>query len=311
MVQKTLSIPDRRIDFIILGAQKSASTYLQNCVRAHPQIWMPRGETAFFESPDYEQQSMQELLLSIGAPVTQRVGIKRPDYLGKPGVAERIQNDLPEVRLIVVLRNPVERAVSAWYHNIKEGFLPSISAEEGIQALLDRGGRALPGYPRSAEILEYGLYAKHLARYQNSIDSKSLLILLHEDVIKNPLNILRTTFEHLDVAPEFVPHKELSKRPQAVTYNLNRLQIMQFRSPLLNRFNNDRTRIIGRHRSLPRVVAAATLIALDRLLLEPIFGNKKTPLSSELTSRLYDYYVEDVNLLLTKHALPVQNWIRN
>jgi len=297
-----------RLSFVILGAQKSASTFLQNCVREHPNVWMPVGETPCFESPDYESNAYGSFLKSLQDITASKIGIKRPDYFAKPEVAQRIEKELPEAKLIVVLRNPVERALSAWYHNINEGFLPAMSAEDGLRLLLGAPDHVMPEYPRSRQVLEYGFYAKHLGHYRDAFEQGRLLILLHEDVIKQPQMSLKKAFEHLDVSPNFLPTKRLKERPQAVIYNLKRLQWLRFRSPLLNRFSQDGLRIIGKHKNPVRLLMAAVVVATDRLAFSPLFGNEKPELSSELRSMLYQYYEKDIECLVADYGLPVEHW---
>lgn len=47
--------------FVVIGAQKSASSFMQLCLAEHPDIYMAEGETPFFETPDYEQSDISEL----------------------------------------------------------------------------------------------------------------------------------------------------------------------------------------------------------------------------------------------------------
>lgn len=122
-------------NFIIIGAQKSASTFLQACLNDHPDIYMPYGETPFFESPDYERNNIRDLEKIFVDRDEKCIGIKRPTYIGKPEVPERILAHLPNAKLIAVLRNPIDRAISAYFHNINYGFIPAIDVETGSKSL--------------------------------------------------------------------------------------------------------------------------------------------------------------------------------
>ena len=78
-------------NFIVVGAQKSASTFVQVCLAEHPDIFMPSTEIPFFVSPDYEQKSINNLKHFFIGRTEKMLGIKRPDYIGKPEVPERIR----------------------------------------------------------------------------------------------------------------------------------------------------------------------------------------------------------------------------
>ena len=96
-------------DFVIIGAQKSASSFMQLCLADHPDIYIPEGETPFFESPDYEQGDIHEIEELFEGRSEKCLGIKRPNYIGKAEVPNRILKHLPNAKLIAILRNP-----SAW-----------------------------------------------------------------------------------------------------------------------------------------------------------------------------------------------------
>ena len=87
-------------------------------ISQHPEIWMPRGETPYFEDPDYHQSTPDEFLSQFPHESGKLIGIKRPNYIGKPEAPERIETDLPDARLIAVLRDPADRAISAYFHQI-------------------------------------------------------------------------------------------------------------------------------------------------------------------------------------------------
>lgn len=63
---------------------------------------------------------------------TQLCGIKRPDYLSLPERPQRINEHSPEAKLIVVLKNPIQRAVSAYYHYISNRYLRAVEPNEGL-----------------------------------------------------------------------------------------------------------------------------------------------------------------------------------
>jgi len=151
-------------NFVIIGAQKSASSFLQACLNDHPDIYLPHGETPFFESPDYEQSDIRELQRIFEKRSEKCLGIKRPNYIGKPEVPKRIASHLQNAKLIAVLRNPIDRAISAYYHNIKFEFIPPIDIEIGMRKLIWEPSFSAK-YKRSPEIIELGFYCKYLSKY--------------------------------------------------------------------------------------------------------------------------------------------------
>jgi hypothetical protein len=153
--------PDRRIDFVIAGAQKAGTTTLDAALRLHPEISMPRGgkELFFFDrdeyfppdrGPDYANYHRHWDWSRTGV----RRGEATPSYLAIPSALERMARYSPDLRVICILRNPVSRAYSAWNHQVQLGrerlsFHRALLAEEDRLAEAARRGvelRARSGY---------------------------------------------------------------------------------------------------------------------------------------------------------------------
>lgn len=280
----------RKPDFVVIGAQKSASTFIQFCLTDHPEIWMPWGETSYFEDPDYNDappDAFERLFAGRSEPV---LGIKRPQYIGRAEVPERLCFDLPEARLIAVLRNPVDRALSAYYHYIRSGFLPVLPPEDGLAQLLD--GRGIHDTcPRAWEVLEFGRYHRHLLGYKRYIDAARLKILLHEDIEADAIGSAQEIYSFLGVDPKFVPVRATS-RPQAVVYDATRLRLLRSVSLATIHYNEDGTRSNG-YRGYLAKVGFNTWRMVDEVLLARLTKNTKPRLAAELRQRLTEFYNED------------------
>jgi hypothetical protein len=171
---------------MIIGAQKSASTLLHQCLAAHRKIYMPPQEVPLFEDPEYGQLGIGSLhALFTRAPEGHLLGIKRPDYLAKPECPARIRQHVPDAKLLATLRDPIDRAISAYYHYMREGWISVRPLEEGMQMLLD--GKHGSSHRRASEILQFGFYHRHLERYRQLFSSEQLLVMLHEDLSSGEL----------------------------------------------------------------------------------------------------------------------------
>ena len=281
----------RKPDFLVIGAQKSASTFLQVCLTDHPEIWMPRGETAYFEDPDYAQLDAGYLDRLLAPRAERLVGVKRPNWIGLPEVPARICHDYPDTRLIAVLRNPIDRAVSAYYHYIRGGFLPALDLNEGMLRILDDEGFR-QRHPRSPEITEFGMYHRYLSMYEAFWVRGALLVLLHEDVSKAPEESVRTIYRHLGADEGHMP-TTLAARPQAVVYHLGRLRALRRMALATSRFDPTRTRRIGPKNRLAEAAFAAYW-RFDKTILAKVMPNRRPVLSDEVRGRLVDHYREDI-----------------
>lgn len=292
-------------EFIIVGSQKSASTFVQACLEEHPEIFMPSMEVSFFESPDYEEQSVEDLQKLFVGRTEKVLGFKRPSYIGKPEVPERIRNHCPTAKLIAVLRNPVDRAVSAYYHNINYGFIPPLEIEEGMNLLLDGAYEKI--YRRAHEIIEFGFYYKYLKLYQHFFDNDLFMVLLHEDIISDKLSAIQKIYSFLNVHSSYIP-KAINSRPQAVLYSIPRLRVLSLRNQFLYEYNSDRTRLFAKKQNTSTKEAAALITEIDDKYLSKMFVNEKPNLSKDLGNRLYNIYSEDVEKLQAYIGRDLGHW---
>jgi hypothetical protein len=108
-------------------------------------------------------------------------------------VPERVASYLPEARIVVSLREPVERALSNHRHEVRQGNL------KGDDLSFERGLRNNPMY------VEQGLYAKHLKRWLRFFPRDQVLVVLMDDVEADPRRVCRTVYQFLGVDETFVP----------------------------------------------------------------------------------------------------------
>jgi hypothetical protein len=292
--------------FVIIGAQKSASSFMQACLADHPDIYMPHGETPFFESPDYEHSHIGQLEKMFQGRGERCIGIKRPNYIGKPEVPARIRKHLPNAKLIAVLRNPVDRAVSAYFHSINYGFLPPLDVEVGMRRLISDPSFSSE-HKRSLEIIEFGYYYRYLSKYDHYIKNGQMLILLHEDITSKPLESVQRVYDFLSVPGDFVPDS-LDSRPQKVLYNLTRLKLLSCRNRFMYRYSNDRTRLYAKEMTFVDKVLTWVITTLDRKVLSMYLPNNKPTIGIELRNLLYNLYASDIEALADLINRDISAW---
>jgi hypothetical protein len=286
-------------DFVIIGAQKAGSTFFLRWLAQHPSVFMPPHEVRFFEDPDYGDGNparLAALFTSVDAETA--LGIKRPGYLARPEVAPRIQRLLPGARLIAVLRDPVDRAVSAYFHHMRTGFLPVRPIEEGMRDILE--GAGLTTHPRARDVLEFGFYHRHLDRYLDLFDRRQLLILLFDDVTTDPLGTLQEAYRFIGVDDAFAPPALDSGggNPNPGIHSLARLRLLTARNPLRYRYDAARSRRVLKSRpGILARVAARGVETLDRRVVAPLVRDRPVTHSPRLRRRLYELYADDIEQL--------------
>jgi hypothetical protein len=161
----------RMPDFLYVGTSKAGSTWIYNVLATHQDVFIAPGKGTYFFDQHFERGIGWYREQFERADDGMTVGEISHSYLSSPQAAGRIADWLPEVKLIVCLREPVERAFSAYLDSVKNGrFTGSFEAAlESNPSLLDRGA-----------------YAQHLDRYLSRFPRQQLHICLFDDLKSVP-----------------------------------------------------------------------------------------------------------------------------
>jgi len=188
-------------NFLIIGAPKAATTWLADCLREHPDIFIPqRKELRYFCGVNYERGAAWYQGHFADVRGATAVGEASPSYLGSPEAPRRIHALLPRVRLILSLRHPVEQAYSFYWHLMSRGQIPRKT--EFVRFFLDQRPRA-------------GYYGRHVSRYMTYFERKQMLVLVYErDIQAEPLLGIRLCQKFLGREASHIP-SALARRRNA------------------------------------------------------------------------------------------------
>ncbi len=209
-------------DFIIVGTQRGGTSSLYSYLSQHPQIQRAsRKEIHFFDRfyPQGEAWYRRQFPYSGGGKIS---GEATPFYLAHPHAAARIRQMAPHARLIALLRNPVERAISHYYLNIKHGF-ETLPIEEAMEQEEERLAGEMEQmladeryYSMKYRWLSYkqrGVYVDQIRGFHQHFDLAQLLILRSEDLFVDTAGVLKQVFSFLDVDPVWAPPSLADKNP--------------------------------------------------------------------------------------------------
>jgi len=287
-------------DFLIVGAQKAGTTWLQSALRKHPRIFLPKEETPFFEDPDYAQSSLSQLedrFSKTDSILT--IGIKRPTYLSKPECAPRIARDIPHAKIITVLRSPVERAISAAHHLMRMGVIAVGDPDALLNDLMDRYARS----PDPYGILHFGLYAGSVEQYAGLFGSSRHLIMLHSDIVDDPQAVFRTGCAFLGVDQTMPQHLPDIVNPGV--YDRGKLASMNWMSRQRFQIDPRSGRLFERTHGFHRL----TFGLAQRLVMAlPNAGQKHARVTMATKQRLLDFYRADIERLSPLIGRDLSRW---
>jgi hypothetical protein len=207
-------------NFLIIGAAKAGTTSLYHYLNQHPQIYMsPIKETNFFalagKQLDFRGPGDQEYInrFSIttmeayqaqfqGVTHELAIGEASPLYLYEPETPYRIQHCLPNVKLIAILRHPVERAYSAFLHLTRDGREESATF---AQALEQEQARIRNRWEHIWHYKQMGFYYEQLKRYYDCFAPNQIKVYLYDTLKSKPHKVMQDIFRFLNVDEAVVP----------------------------------------------------------------------------------------------------------
>jgi Sulfotransferase domain len=199
-------------DFLILGAQKAGTTALYAYLRRHPHITGPSWkEVSFFDrhylrGEAWYRGNFPNVLRSRG----DLVGEASPSYLFHPFAPSRVAGLVPEAKLVALVRNPIDRALSHYHHEVALGreplpFEDALAAEDERLRGEEERLAAGPGYFSHAwwnyTYKARGRYAEQLARWLEVFPRERLLVLPSEDLLDEPEQAHARVLDFLGAEP--------------------------------------------------------------------------------------------------------------
>ena len=291
------------VDFVILGAQKSGTSYLVARLRKMPGVHLPEHEVRYFRDPFFGPPAL--LASNVGNPGDARlVGIKHPAYLAYPHVPDRLKAHNPDVRMIAVLRDPVERIVSAYFHYLRLGQIPLELPETGLKRVIEDSGAS----PKYADIGGFGFYHRNLLRFLEHFSRDRLLIVEYERLVREP-GPFRAVTDFLGLTAGTVVPIHESIVVNEGTYSWPICVLSHFHSRATKRYDN-RMNLTGykpsdAEKRFSRKEVASMIEDMRRVLCEhPCWDG----ISTDLRERLRDFYRDDVRWLRRDGLLRPRCW---
>jgi hypothetical protein len=268
------------INFLIIGATKSATTWLQQSLQLDPRVHMPDPEIHYFSR--YHDRGDRWYLENF-KPASEDliIGEKSNSYLDTPAAAARIHQSLPHVLLVAQLRNPVERAYSDYCMLHRRG-----EATGDIERYLD------PRQGAGGRFLEGGLYFRQLRRFLEFFPRERLLVLFYEDLKRDAAGQVQDLrqFLGLDGNPAFEP---VAQRVKDKTKPLVDARLRQILKPLKP--------IVAPLRDTKGFEFLRSMISAEF---------KYVPLNKELTSRMIGYYEDETDRLAGLLGRDLGDWLK-
>lgn len=187
-------------NFLYIGPNKAGSTWIYENLNRHPQVYLsPAKELHYFDIYYHLGEEWYLKHFRSAACDCRIVGEISHDYIYSAEACNRIFADLGKVKLMVCLREPIQRAFSEYLYMVRQGYVRSSFTE------------AIKKFP---VIIEHSLYYENLVRYRDRFGTENLIITKFDDLKANPVNYYANLCKKLDiqqlVPSDFTPRPALS-----------------------------------------------------------------------------------------------------
>lgn len=293
--------------FLVIGAAKSGTFTLNRYFSSHPQVFMCRtkephffafgGQGLKFEAPGRPVHSWVDsldkyLALFKAGKSALTAGECSVSYLYWPGTAERIHRFNPHMKLIVSLRDPVDRAYSSFNYAKSYGMEPLASLLDGFAAEPQR-------IEENRSILlryrDLGLYARQLKRFYGVFPRDQIKVVLFDRLVQNPFRTISALYDFIGVRSSIEVNR---------TVWMNVTKVPDDSNPL-HRFVNSEKMARKTVRRLLPVPARRGIRNLTRQLL----FRRPGPLPAEVRCRLRQLFRDDIQKLEQLIDVDLSAWL--
>lgn len=268
-------------NFLIIGTQKAATSWLATCLSEHPDIFMVDEKEIHFFNHKFENGTDWYEAHFANWAGEMLVGEATPGYINYPQAPERIQATLGEdVKLIASLRHPVDRAYSAFAQYVRRGAIPAHTDFRHFFQQDEQFGLRSRGY-----------YFANLSRYLEFFPRENMLVLIYEEMKKNNHQTIQACFNFLGVNSQFIPTSLKVKVNQGSHQRLFHSHAIRLRRYVAAKTNllpaNLRESALGFGRRV-----------YQKFILEQLPKQKRyQPLNEQVRQELLQDFMPDINQL--------------
>lgn len=195
-------------DFFVIGAQKCGTSWLYYCLKNHREISMPnkKNDNEYIKGDVCSKKEVRKYKNQVtGNNANSMVGDISVNYITNQSCPKLIRHYMPKTKFIVLIRDPIERAVSAYYQYLREGRVKNVNVNKGLRVALNKTkksnetGLSKKKYGVYEDIMYRGMYINQLNNYANHFDTEKILVLPYQAIKNQKEELMREIYEFLGV----------------------------------------------------------------------------------------------------------------
>ncbi len=273
--------------FLYIGAPKCGSTWIYKTLSAHQEVYIPVAKEIYYfdryysKGPDW----YASFFVKAGSE-TRAIGELSPNYLYSHEAASRIALDLPEVKLFVCIRNPLERFLSQYMHARRNNQI-----KDSIEDILT--------LEKPPPILKFGKYYDYLVTYKELFGDENFQVFFFDDLEHDPFEFAKNIYRFIGVDPDF---EYLDTKKKVLPASNFRIGWLAFLAKKMARASRD----VG----LANLVGRIQESFIVNLLYKKVSKEDKMTLTDEQRKWLIDYYADDVANVEKLSGRNLSHWLQ-
>ena len=193
--------------FIIVGPQKCATSWVFECLKDHPEVYMPETDAVDYFNINLHKDEDWYLQHFEDADESDIVGEESPTYIRDERVPKRLYDYFGEdIKIIMILRNPVDRAFSQYWH------------EKGREKIDREFEEMLDVYDLYSDWVLPGFYYYHLTRFMGYFERDQIKIMIFDDLVESDKDFIQEIYEFIGANPDYEPSK-LNQKVNEAAYS--------------------------------------------------------------------------------------------
>jgi len=288
-----------KVDFFIVGAPKAGTTSLYHYLNEHPQVEMSsQKEPDYFSDKAIQSQGMYygKNRIDTEEKYNELFNTQKKDvifgegsvsYLFFPTVAQDIKAYNPIAKIIIMIRNPIDRAFSHYLMDYRLGLV-----SDSFEDIINKKSRDKNAHLFYQQYIKVGEYATQLKRYFDIFDKENILLVDYEDFKSDVTGTVNLVYSFLNVSTEF--SADVNKKHNTFTMPRNKLIRFVYSFVVI--------------RNMLSFIFSKNIVKAVRFVL--FRKNKKPKLLEETSNQLKHYFSNDVRLLESIIGKDYSKWIK-
>lgn len=201
-----------KLDFVVVGAQKCATTWLYDCLNEHREFTLrdSKNEDFYFGGEAFNNSGGIEWYFSQFSKKNpqNKFGCVSVEYIEDSNITSSLFDLNNELKVIFSLRNPFNRLVSAYKWYVRKAFIPDLPLNEGLKLLLDHYNSRVSNDNSEfyKDLIERSFYSYKIARFLKYFPKGQIKVILYDDIQDNPYSIVSNLYNFLGADSSFIPN---------------------------------------------------------------------------------------------------------